>query len=112
MLLSLTVSTTAQQPPTVVVNRPFQVLASHDGLVTTTYQLTITGTSNYSASLPVSALVGGVVTFNVPGLTSLGNHTVIVAAVGPGGTAPSAPFVFVVVAVSPNAPTNIRIIQS
>ena len=104
----------AAQPVSVIAGRSFQVLATHDGLLTTSYTLNIGGAGTYTATLPVSALSGGVITFTVPGLTTLGQYSVTVAAVGPGGTAVSDPLGFTLVAAPVNPPAKpaaVRIVQ-
>jgi hypothetical protein len=40
-----------------------------------------------------------------------GNHSVIVVASGPGGDSPSGPLVFVVKALAPSPPLNLRIVK-
>jgi hypothetical protein len=101
------------QAPTVYVSQRFDVLANHDGVNTTSYELTISGPVAYYATLPVSALSGGVITFAVSGLSVTGNYTVIVTAIGDGGTANSDPFAFGVVSVpvAPSKPGSIRIVK-
>ena len=102
------------QTVSVIAGRSFQVLATHDGVVTTSYTLNIGGAGTYTATLPVSALSGGVITFTVPGLTILGQYTVTVAAVGPGGTSVSDPLGFTLVAAPVNPPAKpaaVRIVQ-
>ena len=53
------------QAPTVYAGQAFDVLANHDGANTTSYAMTISGPVAYQATLPVSALSGGVITFAV-----------------------------------------------
>ena len=93
----------AQAGPQVTVGQAFDLKAPHNGARTTSYLLTISGPAPYTASLPVSALSGGFITFQVPGRSAAGNYSAIISVVGPGGTTPSPPFGFEVVVAAPDA---------
>jgi hypothetical protein len=90
------------QTPSFPINTPLTISATHDGLYTTTYHLAIGGVGTYAADLPVSALTGGVIAFNVPGLPTIGNYQVVLTAIGPGGSTSSTPFAFTLVAPKPS----------
>jgi hypothetical protein len=91
----------------VYVGQAFSVVGNHDGWVTNEYTVQITGPTGYTATLPVTALAGGEIVFPVPsGLSQVGNYSVIITATGDGGSTPSDPFVFDVVAV-PAAPAKV-----
>jgi hypothetical protein len=73
----------AQTVPAMDVNKPFKVAATHDGVGTTHYVLTIDrpGTLvNLDVPLPVSALLGGEVSFDVPAQATVGAYTATVCA--------------------------------
>jgi hypothetical protein len=101
----------AQTPP-LAPGEPFRVLADHDGLQTTSYDLILDGSA--VASAPVSALTAGVVTFAVSSGLPAGTHTAAVRAVGTGGTAMSLNTVtFTVGTITtppPAPPTNVQVI--
>jgi hypothetical protein len=93
----------------VYVNTPFKIAANHDGVETTEYRLT--RGEVLVATLPRTALAGGVIAFDQPGLAA-GTYTFVVEAKGDGGQTPSAPFVVVVkvVPAAPVAPTGLRLV--
>ena len=94
--------------PTVVRNQPFPVSADHNGVETATYDLLIDGA--LFASLPVSALQAGTISFSNVVVTTVGNHIAAVRANnGIGASAVSADLPFGVVVGTPTAPTNLRI---
>ncbi len=113
-LLSLSFAAFAQSPtPPLEPGEPFRVLADHDGLQTTSYDLLLDGIP--VASAPVSALTAGVVTFAVASGLPAGTHTAAVRAVGDGGTAMSLNTVTFTVGsttqpLAPAPPGNVRII--
>ena len=110
LIVLLGVVSVSAQIPSVIINRPFTVQASHDGLYTTEFRLTITGPMPYTATVPVSALSGGIISFTVPGLNTIGSYSLTVSAEGPGGVGTSDPLAFTVVVTGPNRPNNVRIV--
>jgi len=110
-LAALAVGFVAQaQTAQVLQGQAFDLIGSHAGVNTTTYALAITGPATYTATLPVSALVGNTITFVVPGLAVAGQYQAIITATGPGGSTPSVPFGFTVNAAPPTAVTNLQLI--
>ena len=103
----------ASAQTSVTVGQAFTVSANHDGVGTTSYQVAVTGPQPYTATLPVSALTGGTISFAIPARSTVGSYTVTVSAIGPGGTGSSGPVGFTVVAalaVPPTRPAGVRII--
>lgn len=94
----------------VYANTAFQIAANHDGVNTTEYRLTRNGAA--VGTQPRSALAGGVIAFNQPGL-AVGSYTFVVTAVGDGGSTPSDPYVVVVVVVpsAPAKPSQLRVVR-
>jgi hypothetical protein len=82
-VLGVSVTPAHAQTVTVEVNKPFKVAASHDGVTTTQYLLTVDrpGTlANHVATLPVTALSAGEVVFDVPAQATVGAYTAQVCA--------------------------------
>lgn len=90
----------------------FQLAANHDGLNTTEYRLFRNGTINQTK--PVSALSGGIIVFDQPGL-SVGTYSYRVDAVGTGGTTVSDLLSVFVVGPAPvgppAAPSGLRVLR-
>jgi hypothetical protein len=110
VLLLLPSSASAQLAANeVYVNTAFKIAANHAGVDTTEYRLSRGGV--LVATLPKTALVAGVITFDQPGLAA-GSYTFVVEAKGDGGQTPSAPFVVVVkvLPAAPAAPTGLRLV--
>lgn len=87
--------------------QPFNVMADHDGVDTDTYTLTVNGV--VTQTLTIGALVNGVITF--PFLQGLpkGSYTVIVTAIGPGGTGIGDALGQIIAPGPPSKPTKTRI---
>jgi hypothetical protein len=88
-------------------NKAFQVAADHDGIDTDKLTIYINGT--LYASAPVSALTGGVITFNVAGLAK-GTYVIYIEASGEGGATPSDSITVQVTPGKPSKPRNIRVL--
>ena len=96
----------AQTGQTVYVAQAFDVVMAHDGLRTNTYHLAITGPAPYQADLPVSSLASGKITFPLPtGVATVGTYSIIVTAIGDGGSTASDPFALNVIS-RPAAPAK------
>lgn len=65
--------------PRVLVNQPIKIEVKHDGKNTDVLRMRVDGVTKEDK--PVTALVGGVLTFDVPGIATAGAHTVSVSAV-------------------------------
>lgn len=89
------------------VSVSYTISASHDGLNTTDYALSIDGVSE--ATKPVSALANGAITFVGTKALTVGTHTAEIAANGPGGQAKSTG-TFTVSAPPPNKPGTVTIV--
>jgi hypothetical protein len=107
LLLGLSVPVFAQSPtPPLAPGEPFRVLADHDGIQTTSYDLILDGIPVLSA--PVSSLAGGVIAFAVSSGLPSGMHTAAAISTNTVTFAvidPTQPPLLI-----PAAPTDVRII--
>jgi hypothetical protein len=102
-----TVTVCSVSPCPMQTNKAFQVAADHDGIDTDKLTIYINGT--LYASAPVSALTGGVITFNVAGLAK-GTYVIYIEASGEGGATPSDSITVQVTPGKPSKPRNIRVL--
>jgi hypothetical protein len=66
------------QTPTVTVNKPFSVTATHDGKDTEGYRLYLDGVK--ALDIPIGQLAAGVVTSQPLSVRERGSHAVVVSA--------------------------------
>lgn len=90
-------------------NTAFKVAADHDGLDTDSYKIYVNGA--VFNTLPVTALVSGVITFDFPAGLVKGTYTIYIEAIGPGGVTASDTLTLTVTPGNPHKPLNIRVIK-
>jgi hypothetical protein len=88
--------------------KAFHALADHDGIDTTGYRLYVNGA--VEQTVPLSALVNGVVTFSVAAGLPVGTHVIYIEAFGEGGAEASTTLTLVVSPGKPKAPVNLRVL--
>lgn len=112
----LTTGTASAQTPKVEQSKPFGVAATHDGLNTDNFTLTVTpvsgGAAVVTASLPVTSLANGDITFSGLTAPARGSYNVVICATNLDGlSACSDPLQFQTTKGQPNKPGKPRIVQ-
>lgn len=107
LFVGLTVYSQVLAPNEVFVGQQFHVEADHTGADTTSFELRQDGA--LVATVQASVLANGVLSFPARSIAQAGTYTLVVSAVGPGGSTPGDPFTLVVRNRLPFAPANTRI---
>lgn len=102
--LALALTVNAQAQTNVVINKNFQVAATHDGVNALGFRLFVDNVK-VGTDIPVAQLVGGTVTTPPVQITTRGAHSIQIASYNEDWEVKSAPLNITGVKAAPNAPS-------